>query len=177
MFYPVSKISPVKQSQLRNFLSKGQMPPVRSTAPGIYGLISTFLLYPEVGIVIFFLCVCMSVLISLFCIYSLAANLSRSAFLSPKYYEDLDDVSSTSSLSQSLEPHPAHLELEEDELQPEPLPTTVIPPVLSTPRHPTVVRTPSIQPGFGAIQSTPLTKLQSVQGMGFGLSPIASPGE
>lgn len=31
---PVSKISPVKQSQLRNFLSKGQMPPVRSTAPG-----------------------------------------------------------------------------------------------------------------------------------------------
>lgn len=31
----VSKISPVKQSQLRNFLSKGQMPPVRSTAPGM----------------------------------------------------------------------------------------------------------------------------------------------
>uniref|UniRef100_A0A8C9XMZ5 Nuclear pore complex protein Nup214 n=1 Tax=Sander lucioperca TaxID=283035 RepID=A0A8C9XMZ5_SANLU len=119
--------SPVKQSQLRNFLSKGQMPPVRSTAP---------------------------------------ANLSRSAFLSPKYYEDLDDVSSTSSLS--LEPHPA--DLEEEELQPEPLP--VIPPALSTPRHPTVVRTPSILPGFGAIQSTPLTKMNSVQGMGFGLSPI-----
>ncbi|XP_039636535.1 nuclear pore complex protein Nup214 isoform X6 [Perca fluviatilis] len=127
------KISPVKQSQLRNFLSKGQMPPVRSTAP---------------------------------------ANLSRSAFLSPKYYEDLDDVSSTSSLS--LEPHPADLE-EEEELQPEPLPLTVIPPALSTPRHPTVVRTPSILPGFGAIQSTPLTKMNSVQGMGFGLSPIASP--
>ncbi|XP_019131826.2 nuclear pore complex protein Nup214 isoform X4 [Larimichthys crocea] len=133
---PVAKISPVKQSQLRNFLSKGQMPPVRSTAP---------------------------------------ANLSRSAFLSPKYYEDLDDVSSTSSLSQSLEPHPVHLELEEEDLQPEPLPMPVIPPVLATPRHPTVVRTPSIQPGFGAIQSTPLTKLHSVQGMGFGLSPIASP--
>lgn len=113
----------------------------------------------------------------MFFIYSLSANLSRSAFLSPKYYEDLDDVSSTSSLSQSLEPHPAHLELEEEELQAEALPTTVIPPTLSTPRHPTVVRTPSIQPGFGAIQSTPLTKLQSVQGMGFGLSPIASPGE
>ncbi|XP_032395786.1 nuclear pore complex protein Nup214 isoform X6 [Etheostoma spectabile] len=126
------KISPVKQSQLRNFLSKGQMPPVRSTAP---------------------------------------ANLSRSAFLSPKYYEDLDDVSSTSSLS--LEPHPA--DLEEEELQPEPLPLTVIPPVLSTPRHPTVVRTPSVLPGFGAIQSTPLTKMNSIQGMGFGLSPIASP--
>ncbi|XP_070844323.1 nuclear pore complex protein Nup214 isoform X1 [Chaetodon trifascialis] len=133
---PSAKISTVKQSQLRNFLSKGQMPPVRSTAP---------------------------------------ANLSRSAFLSPKYYEDLDDVSSTSSLSQSLEPHPAHLELEDEELQPEPLPMTVIPPALSMPRHPTVVRTPSIQPGFGAIQSTPLTKIHSVQGMGFGLSPIASP--
>ncbi|KAM8743568.1 nuclear pore complex protein Nup214 isoform 2-T2 [Acanthopagrus schlegelii] len=133
---PAVKISPVKQSQLRNFLSKGQMPPVRSTAP---------------------------------------ANLSRSAFLSPKYYEDLDDVSSTSSLSQSLDPHPAHLEPEEEELQPEPLPLTVIPTALSTPRHPTVVRTPSIQPGFGAIQSTPLTKIHSVPGMGFGLSPIASP--
>ncbi|XP_041667054.1 nuclear pore complex protein Nup214 [Cheilinus undulatus] len=134
---PAVKISPVKQSQLRNFLSKGQMPPVRSTAP---------------------------------------ANLSRSAFLSPKYYEDLDDVSSTSSLSQSLEPHPAHLELEEEEeLQSEPFPLPVLPPALTTPRHPTVVRTPSIQPGFGAIQSTPLTKLHSVQGVGFGLSPIASP--
>uniref|UniRef100_UPI0037E8D1C8 nuclear pore complex protein Nup214 isoform X2 n=1 Tax=Semicossyphus pulcher TaxID=241346 RepID=UPI0037E8D1C8 len=134
---PAVKISPVKQSQLRNFLSKGQMPPVRSTAP---------------------------------------ANLSRSAFLSPKYYEDLDDVSSTSSLSQSLEPHPAHLELEEeDELQQEQFAMPVLPPALSTPRHPTVVRTPSIQPGFGAIQSTPLTKLHSVPGIGFGLSPIASP--
>ncbi|XP_029300235.1 nuclear pore complex protein Nup214 isoform X2 [Cottoperca gobio] len=134
---PAVKISPVKQSQLRNFLSKGQMPPVRSTAP---------------------------------------ANLSRSAFLSPKYYEDLDDVSSTSSLSQSLEPHPADLELEEEEeLQLEPLPLSIISPALNTPRHPTVVRTPSIQPGFGAIQSTPLTKIHSVQGMGFGLSPIASP--
>ncbi|XP_026152788.1 nuclear pore complex protein Nup214 isoform X1 [Mastacembelus armatus] len=131
------KISPGKQSQLRNFLSKGQMPPVRSTAP---------------------------------------ANLSRSAFLSPKYYEDLDDVSSTSSLSQSLDPHQSHLDLEDEELPPQPLPMPVIPiPALSTPRHPTVVRTPSIQPGFGAIQSTPLTKNQSVQGVGFGLSPIVNP--
>ncbi|XP_061658014.1 nuclear pore complex protein Nup214 [Syngnathoides biaculeatus] len=133
------KISPVKQSQLRNFLSKGHMPPVRSTAP---------------------------------------ANLSRSVFLSPKYYEDLDDVSSTSSLSQSMEPHLPHLEVEEEEeeeLQPEhlPLATNAAPP--SYPRHPTVVRTPSIQPCFGAIQSTPLSKIQSVPGMGFGLSPIASP--
>ncbi|KAM9306550.1 nuclear pore complex protein Nup214 isoform 2-T2 [Pholidichthys leucotaenia] len=130
------KISPGKQSQLRNFLSKGQMPPVRSTAP---------------------------------------ANLSRSAFLSPKYYEDLDDASSTSSLSQSLEPHPPHLEQEEEELQPLPLPMTSINPALSTPRHPTVMRTPSIQPGFGGIQSTPLAKMCPVPGMGIGLSPIPSP--
>lgn len=112
----------------------------------------------------------------MFC--SLAANLSRSAFLSPKYYEDLDDVSSTSSLSQSLEPHPPHLELEEEELQPlQPPAVTALGPALTTPRHPTVVRTPSIQPGFGAIQSTPLTKIHPVPGVGFGLSPIASPGK
>ncbi|KAK5611716.1 hypothetical protein CRENBAI_011821 [Crenichthys baileyi] len=127
------KISPVKQSQLRNFLSKGQMPPVRSTAP---------------------------------------ANLSRSAFLSPQYYEDLDDASSTSSLSQSLEPHLSHLDQEEVELQPLQPPPVM---VLSTPRHPTVVRTPSIQPGFGGIQSTPLPKIQSAPTLGFGLSPISSP--
>lgn len=36
---PAVKISPVKQSQLRNFLSKGQMPPVRSTAPGTHILL------------------------------------------------------------------------------------------------------------------------------------------
>uniref|UniRef100_A0A3B3YQ00 Nuclear pore complex protein Nup214 n=1 Tax=Poecilia mexicana TaxID=48701 RepID=A0A3B3YQ00_9TELE len=126
--------SSVKQSQLRNFLSKGQMPPVRSTAP---------------------------------------ANLSRSAFLSPKYYEDLDDASSTSSLSQSLEPHPSHLDQEEEELQPLQPPAVT---VLSTPRHPTVVRTPSIQPGFGGVQSTPLPKIHSAPSLGFGLSPIPSPG-
>ncbi|XP_012724417.2 nuclear pore complex protein Nup214 isoform X2 [Fundulus heteroclitus] len=130
---PAAKISPVKQSQLRNFLSKGQMPPVRSTAP---------------------------------------ANLSRSAFLSPKYYEDLDDASSKSSLSQSLEPHPSHLDQEEEELQPLQLPTVT---ALATPRHPTVVRTPSIQPGFGGIQSTPLPKIHSAPTLGFGLSPIPSP--
>uniref|UniRef100_A0A3Q2Q8Q3 Nuclear pore complex protein Nup214 n=1 Tax=Fundulus heteroclitus TaxID=8078 RepID=A0A3Q2Q8Q3_FUNHE len=114
---PAAKISPVKQSQLRNFLSKGQMPPVRSTAP---------------------------------------ANLSRSAFLSPKYYEDLDDASSKSSLSQSLEPHPSHLDQEEEELQPLQLPTVT---ALATPRHPTVVRTPSIQPGFGVLLLTQLPSL------------------
>ncbi|MED6256615.1 hypothetical protein ATANTOWER_030714, partial [Ataeniobius toweri] len=99
-------------------------------------------------------------------------NLSRSAFLSPQYYEDLDDASSTSSLSQSLEPHLSRLDQEEEELQPlQPQPVMV----LSTPRHPTVVRTPSIQPGFGGIQSTPLPKIQSAPTLGFGLSPISSP--
>ncbi|XP_077070020.1 nuclear pore complex protein Nup214 isoform X2 [Siphateles boraxobius] len=93
-----SKMTPAKQSQLRNFLSKRQTPPVRSTAP---------------------------------------ANLSRSAFLCPQFYEDLDELSSSSSLSQVLEAEDS-LALAEDE------------PVLmpSIPRHPTVVRTPSIQPGF-----------------------------
>uniref|UniRef100_A0A8C0LIB8 Nucleoporin 214 n=1 Tax=Canis lupus dingo TaxID=286419 RepID=A0A8C0LIB8_CANLU len=59
-----AKLSPVKQTQLRNFLAKRKTPPVRSTAP---------------------------------------ASLSRSAFLSQRYYEDLDEASSTSSVSQSLE--------------------------------------------------------------------------
>ncbi|XP_036385877.1 nuclear pore complex protein Nup214 [Megalops cyprinoides] len=119
-----AKMSPVKQSQLRNFLSKRQTPPVRSTAP---------------------------------------ANLSRSAFLSPKYYEDLDDVSSTSSLSQTLDPEEAQLAEEEEE---EPVPAPIQAPTI--PRHPTVVRTPSIQPGFG-MQSTPFSKVHS------GLGPIISP--
>ncbi|KAM6985076.1 nuclear pore complex protein Nup214 [Aplochiton taeniatus] len=138
-----AKMSPVKQSQLRNFLSKRQTPPVRSTAP---------------------------------------ANLSRSAFLSPKYYEDLDDVSSTSSLSQSLDPNPALLELEEEEdLVPLPLPMmSHQAPASMLPRHPTVVRTPSIaiQSGFGAIgQSTPFSKVHhpGLGGLGLGISPIASP--
>uniref|UniRef100_A0A673ZTG9 Nuclear pore complex protein Nup214 n=1 Tax=Salmo trutta TaxID=8032 RepID=A0A673ZTG9_SALTR len=115
-----AKMSPVKQSQLRNFLSKRQTPPVRSTAP---------------------------------------ANLFRSAFLSPNYYENLDDVSSTSSLSQTLDPDYSHCF--EEEPEPEPAPLPVLP--TSMPRHPTVVRTPSIAPGFGAIQSTPFSKVH--QGM------------
>uniref|UniRef100_A0A8C7U3P5 Nuclear pore complex protein Nup214 n=1 Tax=Oncorhynchus mykiss TaxID=8022 RepID=A0A8C7U3P5_ONCMY len=121
-----AKMSPVKQSQLRNFLSKRQTPPVRSTAP---------------------------------------ANLFRSAFLSPNYYEDLDDVSSTSSLSQALDPDYSHCF--EEEPEPEPAPLPVLP--TSMPRHPTVVRTPSIAPGFGAIQSTPFSKVH--QGLAIFLVP------
>ncbi|XP_041098678.1 nuclear pore complex protein Nup214 [Polyodon spathula] len=110
-----AKMSPIKQSQLRNFLSKRQTPPVRSTAP---------------------------------------ANLSRSAFLSPKYFEDLDDASSTSSVSQALDPEDSQFMEPED--------------MMPVPRHPTVARTPSIQPGFVA-QSSPLGKVQ------LGINPVLSP--
>uniref|UniRef100_A0A3B3Q3F7 Nuclear pore complex protein Nup214 n=1 Tax=Paramormyrops kingsleyae TaxID=1676925 RepID=A0A3B3Q3F7_9TELE len=103
------KMSPAKQHQLRNFLSKRQTPPVRSTAP---------------------------------------ANLSRSAFLSPNYYEGLDDGSSTSSLSQALDPEDSR-PLEEE--------VSAVPPALATARHPAVVRTSSVQPGFG-IQGPPFGK-------------------
>uniref|UniRef100_A0A8C2PUP5 Nuclear pore complex protein Nup214 n=1 Tax=Cyprinus carpio TaxID=7962 RepID=A0A8C2PUP5_CYPCA len=112
-----SKMTPAKQSQLRNFLSKRQTPPVRSTAP---------------------------------------ANLSRSAFLTPQFYEDLDEVSSSSSLSQPLEPEDSLAVAEEED---EPAPIPVLTP--SVPRHPTVVRTPSIQPGF-SMQSSPFSRVQNV---------------
>ncbi|XP_052411630.1 nuclear pore complex protein Nup214 isoform X3 [Carassius gibelio] len=112
-----SKMTPAKQSQLRNFLSKRQTPPVRSTAP---------------------------------------ANLSRSAFLTPQFYEDLDEVSSSSSLSQPLEPEDSLAVAEEED---EPAPIPVMTP--SVPRHPTVVRTPSIQPGF-SMQSSPFSRVQTV---------------
>uniref|UniRef100_A0A8C1HPE9 Nuclear pore complex protein Nup214 n=1 Tax=Cyprinus carpio carpio TaxID=630221 RepID=A0A8C1HPE9_CYPCA len=121
-----SKMTPAKQSQLRNFLSKRQTPPVRSTAP---------------------------------------ANLSRSAFLTPQFYEDLDEVSSSSSLSQPLEPEDSLAVAEEED---EPAPIPVLTP--SVPRHPTVVRTPSIQPGF-SMQSSPFSRVQNVP------IPVFSPGE
>ncbi|XP_051750693.1 nuclear pore complex protein Nup214 [Ctenopharyngodon idella] len=111
-----SKMTPAKQSQLRNFLSKRQTPPVRSTAP---------------------------------------ANLSRSAFLSPQFYEDLDEVSSSSSLSQPLEPEDTLAVAEEED---EPVPVPVLTPAV--PRHPAVVRTPSIQPGF-SMQSSPFSRVQT----------------
>ncbi|XP_034968542.1 nuclear pore complex protein Nup214 isoform X2 [Zootoca vivipara] len=94
-----AKLSPVKQAQLRNLLSKRKVPPVRTTAP---------------------------------------ANLSQSAFLSLRYDEDLDDVSSTSSVAQSLENEDVQApDQEEEEVAP-----------IQVPRHAPVVRTPSIQPGL-----------------------------
>ncbi|KFQ77698.1 Nuclear pore complex protein Nup214, partial [Phaethon lepturus] len=67
------------------------------------------------------------------------ANLSRSAFLSTRYYEDLDEVSSTSSVSQSLENDDSQAVDQEEEAAP-----------VQVPRHAPVVRTPSIQPGLMA---------------------------
>ncbi|XP_054853949.1 nuclear pore complex protein Nup214 isoform X2 [Eublepharis macularius] len=94
-----AKLSPVKQAQLRNFLSKRKMPPIRSTAP---------------------------------------ANLSQSAFLCPRNDEDLDDVSSTSSVPQAPENEDSQAVDQEEEL--------AVP--IQVPRHAPVVRTPSVQPGL-----------------------------
>ncbi|XP_009977135.1 PREDICTED: nuclear pore complex protein Nup214, partial [Tauraco erythrolophus] len=74
------------------------------------------------------------------------ASLSRSAFLSTRYYEDLDEVSSTSSVSQSLENEDSQAVDQEEEAAP-----------VQVPRHAPVVRTPSIQPGLMA-QSPPFGK-------------------
>ncbi|KAM6316300.1 nuclear pore complex protein Nup214 isoform 2-T2 [Podargus strigoides] len=67
------------------------------------------------------------------------ANLSRSAFLSTRYYEDLDEVSSTSSFSQSLENDDSQAVDQEEDAAP-----------VQVPRHAPVVRTPSVQPGLMA---------------------------
>ncbi|KAM6399840.1 nuclear pore complex protein Nup214 [Rhynochetos jubatus] len=67
------------------------------------------------------------------------ASLSRSAFLSTRYYEDLDEVSSTSSVSQSLENDDPQAVDQEEEAAP-----------VQALRHAPVVRTPSIQPGLMA---------------------------
>ncbi|XP_067826031.1 nuclear pore complex protein Nup214 isoform X2 [Heptranchias perlo] len=113
------KLSPVKQSQLRNFLSKRQTPPVRSTAP---------------------------------------ANLSRSAFLSPKCTEELEDASLASSASPRLD-HEG-LQTEEQEEAP-------------SFRHAPITRLPSFPPGLITAQSTPFGKLQ-LSGCPVNAAPSAS---
>ncbi|KAB5522265.1 hypothetical protein PHYPO_G00157580 [Pangasianodon hypophthalmus] len=87
------------------------------------------------------------------------ANLSRSAFLSPKYYEDLDDVSSTSSLYQPQEC---------DDSPPVPEEVEVPLPVLAQPRHPTVVRTSSIQPRAIVDSAPPFSGVLQWPGLGIG---------
>ncbi|XP_040819772.1 nuclear pore complex protein Nup214 isoform X1 [Ochotona curzoniae] len=83
------------------------------------------------------------------------ANLSRSAFLSQRYYEDLDEASSTSSVSQSLESEDARAPCKEEEA------------VVQAPRHAPVVRTASVQPSL-LPQAIPFGKPPP--------SPSASPG-
>ncbi|KAJ6652229.1 hypothetical protein lerEdw1_012953 [Lerista edwardsae] len=115
-----AKLSQVKQAQLRNFLSKQKMPPIRSTAP---------------------------------------ANLSQSAFLSLRYEEDLDDVSSVSSVSRSVENETIQAVLQEEEGDEEegvPEEEEELAPI-QVPRHAPVVRTPSVQPGLMS-QPLPLSK-------------------
>ncbi|KAG8509481.1 Nuclear pore complex protein Nup214, partial [Galemys pyrenaicus] len=104
-----AKLSPVKQAQLRNFLAKRKTPPV------------TFRLVWRCLIV--------------FC-RGLAASLSRSAFLSQRYYEDLDEVSSTSPVSQSLESEDARPACKDSDA------------VTQAPRHAPVTRTSSVQHSF-----------------------------
>uniref|UniRef100_A0A8C7EU38 Nuclear pore complex protein Nup214 n=1 Tax=Neovison vison TaxID=452646 RepID=A0A8C7EU38_NEOVI len=79
------------------------------------------------------------------------ASLSRSAFLSQRYYEDLDEASSTSSVSQSLEGEDTRVSCKDDDT------------VAQVPRHAPVVRTPSIQPGV-LPQATPFAKSPLIHG-------------
>ncbi|XP_047554722.1 nuclear pore complex protein Nup214 isoform X1 [Lutra lutra] len=79
------------------------------------------------------------------------ASLSRSAFLSQRYYEDLDEASSTSSVSQSLEGEDVRVSCKDDDT------------VAQVPRHAPVVRTPSIQPGV-LPQATPFAKSPLIHG-------------
>lgn len=80
------------------------------------------------------------------------ASLSRSAFLSQRYYEDLDEVSSTSSISQSLESEDARAPCKEDDA------------MVQVARHAPVVRTPSIQPGLLPQTVAPFAKSHLMPG-------------
>ncbi|XP_073486415.1 nuclear pore complex protein Nup214 isoform X2 [Aquarana catesbeiana] len=86
------------------------------------------------------------------------ANLCRSSFLAASYYEDLDDVSSTSSLSEAADNEEMQAPPQHEAFKQE-----TPPPELSavrTVRHAPVTRTASMQPGFGT-PSLPFGKSQS----------------
>uniref|UniRef100_A0A8C9K505 Nucleoporin 214 n=1 Tax=Panthera tigris altaica TaxID=74533 RepID=A0A8C9K505_PANTA len=93
------------------------------------------------------------------------ASLSRSAFLSQRYYEDLDEASSTSSVSQSLESEDTRASCKDEDA------------AVQAPRHAPVVRTPSIQPGV-LPQAAPFAKSHLIHGspgvMGTSASTSAS---
>ncbi|XP_072268454.1 nuclear pore complex protein Nup214 isoform X2 [Pyxicephalus adspersus] len=97
-------------------------------------------------------------------------NLCRSSFLAPSYFEDLDDVSSTSSQSdtEEIQAPPQHEALIQETPPPEPSVRTV--------RHAQVTRTASVQPEFGTpfhigktlspvgpITSTPVVHAQPIR--------------
>ncbi|XP_077347611.1 nuclear pore complex protein Nup214 isoform X2 [Lithobates pipiens] len=85
-------------------------------------------------------------------------NLCRSSFLAPSYFEDLDDVSSTSSLSEAADNEEMQAPPQHEAFKRE-----TPPPELSavrTVRHAPVTRTASMQPGFGT-PSLPFGKSQS----------------
>ncbi|XP_040298019.1 nuclear pore complex protein Nup214 isoform X2 [Bufo bufo] len=85
------------------------------------------------------------------------ANLCRSSFLNPSFIEDLDDVSSSSSLSEAADTQgglsePQHEPVRQETPPPEPSPVRAV-------RHAPVTRTVSLQPGF----ATPASLLGKVQ--------------
>lgn len=78
--------------------------------------------------------------------------------MAPSYYEDLDDVSSTSSLSETADNEEILAPLQREAFKhvtppPEPSPVRTV-------RHATVSRTASVQPVFGT-PSLPFGKAQS----------------
>uniref|UniRef100_A0A8C5QLA6 Nuclear pore complex protein Nup214 n=1 Tax=Leptobrachium leishanense TaxID=445787 RepID=A0A8C5QLA6_9ANUR len=130
-----TKLSALKQRQLREFLANRKMPVIRALAP---------------------------------------ASLHRSSFLAPSFFEDLDDISSTSSLSETAgieDRRPLPHEVERQETPP----PEVTP--IRAPQHAAVVRTSSVLPGFGPpsaafvkqpfgtgpITSTPAVPAQSIR--------------
>ncbi|XP_006892504.1 PREDICTED: nuclear pore complex protein Nup214 [Elephantulus edwardii] len=82
------------------------------------------------------------------------ASLSRSAFLSQRYYEDLDELSSTSSISQSLESEDARVSCKNEDVGDQ------------VPRHAPVARTSSVQ-----LNTLPHTTLFGKSQLSHGSSP------
>nr|XP_058928504.1 nuclear pore complex protein Nup214 isoform X3 [Kogia breviceps] len=93
------------------------------------------------------------------------ASLSRSAFLSQRYYEDLDELSSTPSISPSLESEDTRAPCKDGDA------------AVQAPRHAPVVRTPSVQPSH-LPQAAPFAKSHLMHGspavMGTSVSTPAS---
>ncbi|XP_045701839.1 nuclear pore complex protein Nup214 isoform X2 [Phyllostomus hastatus] len=93
------------------------------------------------------------------------ASLSRSAFLSQRYCEDLDEASSTSSVSQSLESEDARTPCKDEDAAA----------AAQVPRHAPVVRTPSVQPGLLAQAAAPFAKAHLSHGSPGVTGTTASP--